>query len=93
MEVRVCAVIPVLNEEQFIGKCIESLLAQTMPVEILVMEGGSTDSTKEILASFGDSIKVVENPGKRVSNARNLALEHIGEDITCLLYTSDAADE
>jgi len=45
MEVRVCAVIPVLNEEQFIGKCIESLLAQTMPVEILVMEGGSTDST------------------------------------------------
>ena len=85
MEVRVCAVIPVLNEEQFIGKCIESLLAQTMPVEILVMEGGSTDSTKEILASFGDSIKVVDNPGKRVSNARNLALEHIGEDIThCL---------
>ena len=60
MEVRVCAVIPVLNEEQFIGKCIESLLAQTMPVEILVMEGGSTDSTKEILASFGDSIKVVD---------------------------------
>ena len=85
MEVRVCAVIPVLNEEQFIGKCIESLLAQTMPVEILVMEGGSTDSTKEILASFGDSIKVVDNPGKRVSNARNLALENIGEDIThCL---------
>ena len=54
MEVRVCAVIPVLNEEQFIGKCIESLLAQTMPVEILVMEGGSTDSTREILAGFGD---------------------------------------
>ena len=85
MEVRVCAVIPVLNEEKFIAKCIESLLAQTMPVEILVMEGGSTDNTKQILAEFGDSIKVVENPGKRVSNARNLALEHIGKDIThCL---------
>ena len=64
MEVRVCAVIPVLNEEKFIAKCIESLLAQTMPVEILVMEGGSTDNTKQILAEFGDSIKVVENPGK-----------------------------
>ena len=85
MEVRVCAVIPVLNEEKFIARCIESLLAQTMPVDILVMEGGSTDNTREILAGFGDSIKVIDNPGKRVSNARNLALENIGEDIThCL---------
>ena len=82
MQVRVCAVIPVLNEEKFIARCINSLLAQTMPVDILVMEGGSTDSTKEILASFGDVIKVVDNPGKRVANARNLALEHIGEEIT-----------
>ena len=48
------------------------------------MEGGSTDNTKQILAEFGDSIKVVENR-KRVSNTRNLALEHIGKDIThCL---------
>ena len=82
MQVRVCAVIPVLNEEKFIARCINSLLAQTMPVDILVMEGGSTDSTKEILASFGDVIKVVDNPGKRVANARNLALEHIGDEIT-----------
>jgi len=85
MQVRVCAVIPVLNEEKFISRCIDSLLAQTMPVEILVMEGGSTDSTKEILASFGDAIKVIDNPGRRVAEARNLALEHIGSDIThCL---------
>ena len=72
MEVRVCAVIPVLNEEKFIARCIESLLAQTMPVDILVMEGGSDDNTKKILAGFGDSIKVIDNPGKRVSNARIL---------------------
>ena len=85
MEVRVCAVIPVLNEEQFIARCIESLLAQSMPVDILVLEGGSTDSTREILAKYGDSIKVVDNPEKRVSNARNLALEHIDDNVThCL---------
>ena len=82
MQVRVCAVIPVLNEEKFIARCINSLLAQTMPVDILVMEGGSTDSTREVLASFGDAIKVVDNPGKRVADARNLALEHIGDGIT-----------
>ena len=61
MEVRVCAVIPVLNEEQFIARCIESLLAQSMPVDILVLEGGATDSTMDILAKYGGSIKVVDN--------------------------------
>ena len=82
MEVRVCAVVPVLNEERFINRCIDSLLAQTMSLDILVMDGGSSDNTLAILESYGDSIKVVNNPGKRVSQGRNLALEHIGEGIT-----------
>ena len=85
MQVRVCAVIPVLNEEKFIKRCIDSLLAQTFPVRIMVLDGGSTDSTLDILDSYGDSISVIGNPGKRVPNARNLALQHLGEDIThCL---------
>ena len=85
MQVRVCAVIPVLNEEKFIKRCIDSLLAQTFPVDILVLDGGSTDSTLDILDSYGDSIRVIDNPGKRVPNARNLALQHLGENIThCL---------
>ena len=45
MEVRVCAVVPTLNEEQHINRCIDSLLSQTMSVEILVLDGGSTDNT------------------------------------------------
>ena len=85
MQVRVCAVVPVLNEEKFIRRCIESLLTQTMPIQILVLDGGSTDSTLEVLSDFGDSISVIHNPGKRVSNARNLALQHLDEDVThCL---------
>ncbi|MGB1826916.1 MAG: glycosyltransferase, partial [Candidatus Poseidoniaceae archaeon] len=73
MQIRVCAVVPVLNEEKFINRCIDSLLAQTLPVKILVLDGGSTDSTLDILKSYGDSIRVIDNPGKRVANARNLA--------------------
>ena len=48
----------VLNEEKFIRRCIESLLTQTMPIQILVLDGGSTDSTLEVLSDFGDSISV-----------------------------------
>ncbi|MDC3290128.1 glycosyltransferase, partial [bacterium] len=85
MEVRVCAVLPVLNEEKFITRCIDSLLAQTMPVEILVLDGGSTDSTLDLLSKYGDSITVLNNPGKRVAQARNLALDHISDEVThCL---------
>ena len=85
MEVRVCAVVPVLNEEKFIKRCIDSLLVQTTPIDILVVDGGSNDGTLELLSRYGDAIKVIDNPGKRVAQARNLALKHIGDEIThCL---------
>ena len=85
MEVRVCAVIPVLNEEKYISKCVESLLYQTIDIDILVLDGGSTDNTLSILENFGDKIRVVKNPGKRVAQARNLALELIDDKVThCL---------
>ena len=85
MEIRVCAVIPVLNEEKYIEKCIESVLSQTVSVDVIVLDGGSTDGTLSILDQFGDSIMVVNNPGKRVAQARNLALELIDDSIThCL---------
>jgi succinoglycan biosynthesis protein ExoA len=85
MGYRVCAVVPTLNERTHIARCIDSLLAQTTSVDILVLDGGSTDSTLDILAGYGDAITVIDNPGKRVSQARNLALEHIGQDVThCL---------
>ena len=73
----------VLNEEKFIKRCIDSLLAQTFPVKIMVLDGGSTDSTLDILDNYGDSIRVIDNPGKRVPNARNL-LEHLEDNYTCL---------
>ena len=85
MDVKVCVVVPTLNEQSHIRKCIDSLIAQTYPVEILVMDGGSTDETLNLLNTYGEKIRVVDNPGKRVAQARNLALEHIGDGIThCL---------
>ena len=85
MEVRVCAVVPVLNEERYIERCIDSLLAQTMNIDVMVMDGGSEDKTLELLSKYGDKIKVIPNPGKRVAQARNLALENLSTEIThCL---------
>ena len=85
MEVRVCAVVPVLDEEKHIAKCVESLLSQTVPIDIIIVDGGSTDHTLKILQEYDDKIKILHNVEKRVSQARNLALEHISEDVTHLL--------
>ena len=82
MEVRVCAVVPTLNEEQHINRCIDSLLSQTLSVEILVLDGGSTDETLKLLGEYGKKITVLYNPGKRVSHARNLALENLPKGTT-----------
>lgn len=49
------AFITVYNEEQWISKAVESLLNQTLQnIEILIVDDGSTDRTRDILASFQD---------------------------------------
>ena len=45
---------PVLNEQENIGKCISSVISQTkLPVQWVIIDGGSTDKTTEIITSFG----------------------------------------
>jgi GT2 family glycosyltransferase len=57
----ITAVVGAYNAEQYIGETIESLLAQTRPPdEIIVVDDGSTDSTRAILDSFGGRIRVVD---------------------------------
>jgi glycosyltransferase involved in cell wall biosynthesis len=53
----ISVIIPAYNSEKVIGRCIESLLNQSvMPDEIIVVDGNSTDKTKEICRSFNKSI-------------------------------------
>ena len=49
---------------EHIKKCLDSLLSQTMPVQILVVDGGSTDNTINILEEYGSKIQVLNNPEK-----------------------------
>lgn len=82
----VATVVPVLNEATYIEACLKSLIAQSLSPEqhmVLVFDGGSTDSTRNIVERMillsketgGPRIELHDNPGRFVSQARNLALE------------------
>jgi len=74
-------VIPTFNYGQYLGEAIESALSQTYhPVEIVVMDDGSTDNTPEVAASFGSKIKYVRSTHRGVYTTRQASLEHIHGD-------------
>src|SRR5262245_31089418 len=56
-------VVPSRNQADYIGHTIESLLKQDQPgSEIVVSEDFSTDHTMQVLAGFGDRVRVVQPP-------------------------------
>lgn len=78
----VSIVVPVRNEEDGIQECITSLMNQDYPkdrYEIIVVDGHSRDSTLKLLSKF--PIKVIEDDGRGVSDARNKGTEQAKGDI------------
>ncbi len=55
---RVSFVVPTLNQAAFIGRCLDSCLAQRIPEsEVIVMDGASSDGTQRVLERYGERIR------------------------------------
>ncbi len=78
----VTVLIPALNEERHISGCLASVLAQTYDgiVEILVMDGGSSDRTCAVAAEF-PKVRIIENPRRIQSAALNRGLQEARGDV------------
>jgi glycosyltransferase involved in cell wall biosynthesis len=88
---RVSVIIPSYNHERFVGRAIESALAQTLPPhEIVVIDDGSTDETTAALNGYAGRVRAVRQTNAGVSAARNAGVKlSTGE----LLAFLDADDE
>ena len=78
----VSAIIPCRNEEKFIGKCLDSVIAQDFPkdnFEILVIDGMSDDKTRETINEYVKKypfIKLLDNPKKFTPFALNIGIKN-----------------
>lgn len=78
----VSILIPTLNEEKHLGDVLEACARQTYPgelIEVLVVDGGSTDGTRMQFDRFRGQIRSLswlENPWMRQADGLNLAAEH-----------------
>jgi GT2 family glycosyltransferase len=69
--------IPCFNAERWLRQAIESALEQTWrAIEVIVVDDGSSDSSKSIATSFGERVLVIQSDHRGGNFARNLALRH-----------------
>jgi glycosyltransferase involved in cell wall biosynthesis len=84
-------VIPVFNGERTLARAIESALAQLYePLEVLVVDDGSTDASGEIAGSF-DGVRYVHQQNRGPSAARNRGLVEAGGEYVAFLDADDEA--
>jgi len=83
----VSIIIPCYNEEKYISRCLDSVMAGDYPLdrmEVLVVDGGSTDRTREILAEYSKNcpvVRMVENPHRLKPHALNIGISTAKGDI------------
>lgn len=85
--------IPAYNAGPWLRESLDSVLAQVVsqPVEVLVVDDGSTDDTPRILASYGSRIRVVPGPHAGLGPARDACLTHARGDLIAFQDADDIA--
>lgn len=89
----VSVVVPAYNVERYIGATLESVLSQTYrELEIVMVNDGSTDSTREIAARFAGEdgrVRLVDRPNGGLIAARNTGISASSGSLVALLDGDD----
>lgn len=82
-------IIPTYNHAKYLRDAIDSALSQTVPVEVIVIDDGSTDDTTAILSSYGNRIRVYRVPHGGPAIARNIGIDEATAEFVMFLDADD----
>lgn len=86
----VSAIIPNYNYANYLREAIDSVLSQTYQnIEVIVVDDGSTDNSREILQDYGERIKVIFQKNQGVSPARNNGVKASKGELIAFLDADD----
>ena len=89
-DARVSVIMPCYNAERFLAEAVDSVLNQTHRyVELIVVDDGSTDRSREILEHYGDRLTMLTQQNSGPYKARNLGLEHATGGYVAFLDADD----
>lgn len=90
---KISVIVPVYNVENYISKCLDSILAQThSDLEVICVNDGSTDNSGKILDEYAardPRVKVFHKENGGVSSARNFALENVSGECIGFIDSDD----
>ena len=89
-------IVPCYNGEKFIGRCLESLVNQTLQdIEIIVINDGSTDNSQDIIDSYANkyhNIQAYKIPNSGIADARNFGVSKVETPYFGFLDCDDYTD-
>jgi glycosyltransferase involved in cell wall biosynthesis len=87
---RVSIIIPTFNCARFLGQALQSVFEQTYAdYEIVVVDDGSTDGTRELLAPLSDKIHYVYQSNRGLPSARNVGVSKSSGEFLAYLDADD----
>lgn len=87
----VSVIVPTFNRAALCKRAVESVLAQTYRnLEVIVVDDGSVDDTREMLAGFDERVRYLWQQNAGVSAARNLGIESAQGEFLAFLDSDDS---
>ena len=97
MDEKISVIVPVYNVEQYLERCVDSIINQTYKnLEIILVNDGSTDNSGQLcdeLAKKDDRIRVIHKKNGGLSDARNVGIDEAESELIGFIDSDDYIDE